>query len=156
MPCLVISIPVWAQVLPEDGVPRDGLECHSHPLILLFIITRLLSALQKLAPSALFRVWHPDSGEFGSSTFTISLHIDIERRDTVFTSLWALVPVVMMLVIAPGSIPLGSQSLDMQIRVPALEVASPVLDTPHGIVALQQSRFRDPDIFSNGYIIGIS
>lgn len=136
MPRLFIPSTLRGQVLPEDGIPCDGLESNTHPLVLLIIFSRVLSTLQKLAPSSLFRIRHLDSRELGPATFTISLHVNIERGDTVLTPLGAFIPVIVMPVITAGAILLRPQPLNMQIRVPALEGSCAVLDTPHYVIPL--------------------
>jgi hypothetical protein len=145
---LFITPPIRRQVLPKHSIPRNGLECNTH-LCSSSLVTSNFVTLQNLTPSSLLHIRHPDPWELGPSTFTFCVNVYHERAHSIGFSA-SSTPVVVMLVMASYSISLSSQTFDMKVWIPSLEISRSMLNTPDNIITVYDSDFRETDLFLDG------
>lgn len=158
MPCLGISRPIGPQILPENCISLDRLERDAFPrpsgprrffsrrcvLGPISHLQRLFISmtLQKPTPPPIDR--HAQAREIRAPTGTVIIQINHERAGAVAAARDGARPVVVVPVVAGGVVALGPHTLDVQVWMPPLEGARAVLDTPDGVVTVEQGTLGEP------------
>lgn len=145
MPCLLITSAIRIHVLPKHSIPTDRFEGDAH-LVLSWPITIDLLTFQELAPLSLSNIRHLEPWELRPSTLT--LRVDVDHKGAYSIGfIDSATPVIMVLVVTTNSIPLTSQSFNMKIWTPALEVSGTMFNTPDDIITVNECNLREPDSF---------
>ncbi len=138
---LLISPTVRSNIFPIHSIPFDGFESDSH--LLPPTATSILigsTTLQKFTPPPPSHLGHLQPRELRPATLAIRINIHHEDTHTISFSA-ATAPVMVMLVMTAFPVSLRSQSFNVEIRPPALEGASPVLDAAHSVIPIEQRYF---------------
>lgn len=128
---------VRAQILPEDGIPLDGLKGDA------FVVVVAVVAIALDKPTPLLGFGPGQSREIRTPSRAVRLEIHHERAHAVRAARRAR-PVVVMLVVARDVVSLSPHALDVQVGPPALEGSRTLLQAPHHIVTLEQRTVGEP------------
>jgi hypothetical protein len=128
-----ITSSIGIQILPKHSIACNGFEGYTH-----FGSNSI--AFQELAPSSFPHIWHPDPWEFSPATFTFCVDVHHKGAHSIGIPT-STTPIVVMLVIASYSISLRSQTLNMKIWIPSLEISCSVLNTSDNIIAIYDGDF---------------
>lgn len=159
MPRLRISRSIRSQVLPEDGIAFDGLECNSlrgsgsgSGSMAWLAILRLPSwrgsssssirrALHKPTPFAEGRGTprHPQPRKVCASTLAVIPQVDHKCAEAVPATGSGSGPVIVVDVVAGGVVALRPHAFNVEVRFPALECGGAGLEASDGVVAGEKS-----------------
>jgi len=146
MKSFLIPSPIRPYILPKHSIPLNRLEYNTQILFALRILIFILFTLQKLAPSPLAHIRHPDPRKLRSSTLTLSINVHHKRTHSIrFPT--CTTPVIVMRVMTSRSISLRPQSFNMKIWAPTLESTSTGFDASNDFVSIDECDLREAYIF---------
>ena len=130
---LFITSSMVIQILPKHSIACNGFEGYTH-------FGGNSIAFQELAPSSFPHIWHPDPWEFSPAAFTFC--VDVHHKSAHSISIpTSTTPIIVVLVMASYSISLRSQTLNMKIWIPSLEISCSVLYTSDNIITIYDGDF---------------